>query len=252
MLLRNSIRSAKRKNHYAMVILFEFFSPKVITYIQEKSITPLMRGGHSRKQRSLMKEFYRIAFSLGRVFVLHPYVYSFCEKGFSQVEEKKYSKYFVKGPKEGSFRKFDVAFLDNTIIENSQYFAFSMIKPEIVPPDHGPHCHEFDEIMGFFSVDADDPDNLGAEFTLYVGEEMEPHTFSKPTLIYMPAGLPHGPIVHKSCDRPYLFLYTLPTPTLQETTRRDLMELVPEEDRKNVFFPYDEDKYPYRKKENEG
>jgi hypothetical protein len=72
-----------------------------------------------------------------------------------------------------------------------------------------------------------------------MGEEMEPHTFDKSTLVYIPAKFPHCPLVHKEVSRPYIFLYTFPAPELQETTRKDLMALVPEEDRKNVFFPYD-------------
>ncbi len=153
--------------------------------------------------------------------------------------ETKYGKYFVRGPKPGGFRKFDVAYLDNSIIEGSMYFALSMTKLDKIPPDHGPHTHDYPEIMGFFGINPEDPFDLGAVFTLYMGEEMEPHTFDKSTLVYVPAKLPHGPLVHKKVFRPYIFLYTFPAPALQETTRKDLMALVPEEDRKNVFFPYD-------------
>ncbi|MBN1368545.1 MAG: hypothetical protein JW967_11530 [Dehalococcoidales bacterium] len=158
------------------------------------------------------------------------------------MQTTKYDKYFIRGPKPGGFRKFDVVYLDDSIIKGSLYFALSMITLDKVPPDHGPHSHDFSEIMGFFGTNPDDPYDLGAEFTLYMGEEMEPHTFDKSTLVYVPATLPHGPLVHKKVYKPYIFVYTFPKASLQETTRKDLMSLVPEEDRKNVFFPYDKKK----------
>jgi hypothetical protein len=110
-------------------------------------------------------------------------------------------------------------------------------RPEWLPPSHGPHTHEYPEILGWFGIDPDDPFDLGGECTLYMGEEMERHDFNQSTLVYIPPNTVHFPIVYRQIYRPYIFLYTMPTAVLQETSRRDLMPRVPEEDRERVIFP---------------
>jgi hypothetical protein len=54
------------------------------------------------------------------------------------------------------------------------------------------HTHDDDEIVGFFSADPEHPYDLDAELTFSInGEE---HIITKSTLIFCPAGVPHGQI----------------------------------------------------------
>ena len=154
----------------------------------------------------------------------------------------KYDQYFIRGPKAGETRpgfKDCIAFLDDDVIKDSLYFMIAYNKPGWLPPSHGPHVHDHPEILGWFGLDPDNPFDLGGKCTIYMGEEMERHDFDTSTLLYIPPGLPHCPIVYKEITRPYIFLYTMPTSILEETSRRDLLDLVPEEDRARVIFPYD-------------
>jgi hypothetical protein len=57
-----------------------------------------------------------------------------------------------------------------------------------------PHIHPYPECLLFVGLDTANVNYLGAEIDCCLGPEMETYTFNEPTLIIIPAGLPHGPI----------------------------------------------------------
>jgi hypothetical protein len=67
--------------------------------------------------------------------------------------------------------------------------------------DTGPekHSHDFDEIIGFFGSDAEHPDELGAELTFSIGDEVI--DVKKSCLVYIPKGLDHSPILVPKLER---------------------------------------------------
>lgn len=65
------------------------------------------------------------------------------------------------------------------------------------------HVHPYDEAIVFFSLEESDLSYLGAELTVEMGKEHEKHTFDLPTVIAVPKGMPHFPIVCNKVDRPY-------------------------------------------------
>ncbi|OGO31220.1 MAG: hypothetical protein A2Z29_09275 [Chloroflexi bacterium RBG_16_56_11] len=65
------------------------------------------------------------------------------------------------------------------------------------------HVHPYDECLIFFGHNTDNLSYLGAELTIDIGGEHEKHTFSDPTVVSIPRGLPHFPIVCKKVERPY-------------------------------------------------
>ena len=67
-----------------------------------------------------------------------------------------------------------------------------------------PHVHQYDEAVFFIGSDPGNFSDLGAEVEMSIGAEEEKHTFNKATVIVLPAGVPHCPIVTKSITRPYL------------------------------------------------
>lgn len=75
-------------------------------------------------------------------------------------------------------------------------------------PDPNPHIHEhvhaFDEIVLHVGGDPYNPLDLGAEVEYYVGGQ--PLTFSTTTALFIPAGIPHGPLTWKSVTRPHIEL----------------------------------------------
>ena len=62
------------------------------------------------------------------------------------------------------------------------------------------HVHQYDELIGFFGSDPEDPYNLHAELELTInGEE---HRITRSSLIFCPAGMPHMRLSIKRVDRP--------------------------------------------------
>jgi hypothetical protein len=68
------------------------------------------------------------------------------------------------------------------------------------------HVHPYNEVLLFAGLDFDNPNTLGAEVVLTIGEEGEEHIIAAPSTVILPAGVPHCPIVAKKVDRPYGFL----------------------------------------------
>ena len=68
-----------------------------------------------------------------------------------------------------------------------------------------PHVHPNDEALLFVGLDPDNPDYLGAELEIAMGEEQEIHVFNTPTVVVAPKGLVHCPLITRKVDKPYSF-----------------------------------------------
>jgi len=151
--------------------------------------------------------------------------------------ETKYGKYIVRGSNPNETRvSRKIAGIDDARIPGSFHFVFTWVHPwEASNKTHGPHVHPVPELLGYFGSDPNNPFDLGAELDIYMGEEMEKHTFNQSSLIYIPPNLPHAPIVIKKMERPYIFIYTMPSGKILESSRKDL---VPESLKDIVMFPH--------------
>ena len=127
-----------------------------------------------------------------------------------------------------------VTFADNDIIEGCNYFsAMWMGKSSTKTLGHGPHTHPVPEVLVALGSDPEHPEDLGAEFEVFMGEEMEKHIITKSTLIYIPENTIHCPFNINMVTRPFLFMQAHYGPKLAETARRDL---VPEDMRNKYIF----------------
>ncbi|MEM2465532.1 MAG: hypothetical protein QXL85_08005 [Candidatus Bathyarchaeia archaeon] len=63
----------------------------------------------------------------------------------------------------------------------------------IGPDPEKPHTHPTTQIMLFLGTDPYNMEDLGAEFEICIGEEMEKHKFTKSTAVLIPPFLPHWP-----------------------------------------------------------
>ena len=68
------------------------------------------------------------------------------------------------------------------------------------------HAHDFHELLCFLGGDPENVADLGAEVSICLGDEMEEHTFNTPTIVSMPPGLKHCPLLIKNVTRPIVFL----------------------------------------------
>lgn len=72
-----------------------------------------------------------------------------------------------------------------------------------------PHKHEFPQYLHFFSSSSDDQRLFDAEIEMTLGEDEvhgEKHIITRPTALYIPAGLYHGPLNFKVINKPVLFI----------------------------------------------
>ncbi len=72
-----------------------------------------------------------------------------------------------------------------------------------------PHQHEFPQYLHFFSADPGDQRTFDAEIEMTLGEDEihgEKHVITRPTALYIPAGLFHGPLNFKTINKPVAFI----------------------------------------------
>jgi hypothetical protein len=73
-------------------------------------------------------------------------------------------------------------------------------------PDPNPHVarhtHDYDEIVIHIGNDPNDPEDLGGELEFMVDDE--PIVINKTSALYIPKGVPHGPLTWKRVTRPHI------------------------------------------------
>ena len=67
-------------------------------------------------------------------------------------------------------------------------------------PLFGEHTHDYDELIGFFGSDPEDPYNLHAVIELSL--DGVAHRLERTSLIYIPGGMRHNPLRLLKVDRP--------------------------------------------------
>jgi len=161
-------------------------------------------------------------------------------------DETKYGKYFASGPKPrkkpnpnaSSRLPRPVLWTDDDVIKGSFVFCALRMGASFVPPSHGPHTHRDPEILAVLGTNPDDPFDLeGAEIDVYMGPEMELHTITKSTLIYIPADFLHCPMHYRNVEKvvhPIIFIQAQYSPKLNEKSFKELVK-EPERDRL-IFF----------------
>ncbi len=73
----------------------------------------------------------------------------------------------------------------------------------------GMHVHPYPEVHFYVGLDTAAINYLGAEVELRLGEEQEAYSFSEPTVVVIPAGVPHGPTETKRIYSPRGFGFYL-------------------------------------------
>jgi len=78
--------------------------------------------------------------------------------------------------------------------------------------NHRPMYHPHDECFIYMGADPNNPLDLGGEVHIWLGlgERAEEHVITKPSLVWIPKGLVHTPIVFKNVRRPFLKIVMVP------------------------------------------
>ena len=72
-------------------------------------------------------------------------------------------------------------------------------------PGRDPHVHPYDECLVFVGHDTDDLTYLGAELEIALGKEQEKHVIDKASVVTVPGGMVHCPLVTRRVDKPFSF-----------------------------------------------
>jgi len=167
--------------------------------------------------------------------------------------ETKYGKYFIQyginTPKiEGELRPV-IARMDNAVAEGSYFYLVHWVFPSegagggVVSSEiwktqygeraevafnhpmggHPPHIHKDAELLFHIGTNPDDPMDLGAEVQMYMGPEMERHTFTKSTVIWIPPNFIHAPWKPLKTVRPWIFIEVNQGPSHTEKSFRQLL-----------------------------
>jgi hypothetical protein len=170
-----------------------------------------------------------------------------------KMAETKYGKYFIQygitTPKiEGELRPV-IARVDNAVAEGSYFYlvhwmfpsegpGFGAVDSEIWRTQYGnlsekmfthpmaghpPHIHKDAELLFHIGTDPNNPMDLGAEVQMYMGPEMERHTFTKSTVIWIPPNFIHAPWKPLKTTRPWIFIEVNQGPSHTEKSFRQLL-----------------------------
>ncbi len=109
----------------------------------------------------------------------------------------------IKDPPEGLYAEPRIWMEAKDLEGFNAQFSFGFVKkPSTFHPIDGMLVHPYDEILVFEGTKNTDIFDLSAEVSVLLGEEREEHTFTEPSCVLIPKGLPHGPATVKSLERP--------------------------------------------------
>lgn len=103
-----------------------------------------------------------------------------------------------------------MTFMSNELVPGSNMYIevgwiYQMPEPN---PHILHHAHDFDEIVLHFGSDPQNPEELGAEIEFVVGDETL--KINKTSALFVPKGVPHGPLTWKKVVRPHIQMVVMP------------------------------------------
>ena len=127
------------------------------------------------------------------------------------MKQGRYAKYFLTEPGLRNTPKIKMA-NPSAYVDSEFHFAskanLSIAWRYIKEPmlfDRVSHWHDFDEFLCFLGGNLENMFDFDATVELYMGVEEELYLIEQPTVVYVPAGLPHTPLTFKRVDKPVLF-----------------------------------------------
>ena len=94
-----------------------------------------------------------------------------------------------------------VLWIDGNVVEGAFQMntAWYFDVPE-KDPVFEEHVHDYDELIGFYGSNPDNPYDLGADMEVTIDGDV--HKLSRTSMIFLPAGMPHMPLRIIRVDRP--------------------------------------------------
>jgi hypothetical protein len=93
---------------------------------------------------------------------------------------------------------------------NMSYESMNRAPYRFSPEPDKPHVHPYTEFLIFMGCDCHDLGQLPARVENCMGDEMEVHMVTRPTIAIQPKGHPHIPVRVLSQTRPWIFIVLRP------------------------------------------
>jgi hypothetical protein len=93
---------------------------------------------------------------------------------------------------------------------NMSYESMKKAPYRFTPEPEKPHVHPYTEFLVFMGCDCNDLNEFPAEVEICMGEEMETHLITKPTIAIQPKGHPHCPVRVLKQSKPWMFMVLRP------------------------------------------
>ena len=102
-----------------------------------------------------------------------------------------------------------ILWMDDKIVDGAFQMNCSwyLRPPTEVMPEASAHMHDADEIIGFFGSNHEDPYNLHGEIEFWLEDEQ--YFITRSSLIFVPAGMKHCPLLLKRVDKPIFHFSTV-------------------------------------------
>jgi hypothetical protein len=130
---------------------------------------------------------------------------------------KRHGKYMITQSKPGFVPEFfgppakliettDMAYLDDEVLKGGRYTETVWFRKGSDEIAVYPHVHDFDEILGFFGSNPEQPHELYGQIEETVGGE--DYVMTESCILFVPAGVVHGPLYIRRVDRPIFHFAT--------------------------------------------
>ena len=93
---------------------------------------------------------------------------------------------------------------------NMSYESMMQAPYRFTPDPEKPHVHPYTEFLMFIGCNCDNLGELPAEVEVCMGEEMETHPVTRPTVAIQPKGHPHCPVRVLKQSEPWIFIVLRP------------------------------------------
>lgn len=101
-----------------------------------------------------------------------------------------------------------ILWLDDKVVEGAFHMNTAWYLNAATTLENVPHVHDSNEIIGFFGNHPEDPYDLGGEIEFWM--EDEKHVLTRSSLIFVPEGMKHCPLILRRVDRPIFHFTTVP------------------------------------------
>lgn len=105
-------------------------------------------------------------------------------------------------------------------------------------PCGAPHTHEFSHVIGIIGGHREDAHDLGGEITVWLDGRKE--TFTRSALIFVPAGVVHGPFLFSRITRPVFFITVAMTGAF---TRTPAAQVTPVDEKKYAVIDHTKEQF---------